>query len=98
MTPSAEVLAEFYKEATRERLLKALGNDAPADLRKIVGLDPERMAYEYDATWACETYGEVYRDCPEAAKSEAVASSKDFELCRSCKAKRWLEDNPEVSA
>lgn len=43
----------------RQRLLQALG---------------ERLLYEYDATWECETYGEVYRDCPEAAMSEAVAT------------------------
>ncbi len=108
--------------SAREKLLKALGNDAPVDLRKVVGLDPERAAYEYDATWKCERQSVTWRDCAyeteqdvdkrvqrrsshtgaysdmQNLERQAAAEAKDIEWCRSCKAKKWLADNPAKEA
>lgn len=66
--------------ALRQHLLQALG--------PYMNTDPERLVYEYDATWECEFYGGAYTDCPEAAEDEA-----EGEWCRSCKAKKWLKEN-----
>lgn len=86
---------------------------------------PERMVYQYDATWHCERESDQWRDCPEgteqdiekrmerydllmmggeqyrnclAGETEAAEAAKGIEWCRSCKAKKWLEDNLEVPA
>lgn len=104
-------------EQVRELLLKCLGPYFVAE--------PERMVYQYDATWACERQSDTWYDCPEGAEqdidkrmeryeglmmggeqyqkrlamqTESADAAKGIEWCRSCKAKKWLEDNPEGAA
>ena len=116
MTPSDEVLEEFDKIMTRRRLLEALG--PPVQVRC-----PQRVVYEYDATWKCERYGEadqgiIWPDCPTGTEQDvdkrmewrgipldspsyrrgmeqgAADKAANIEWCRSCRAKKWLADNP----
>lgn len=104
-------------EKVRELLLKCLGPYFIAE--------PERMVYQYDATWNCERQSDTWYNCAEGTEQDidkrmepydgvlmgseqyiahregeeaSAREAKGSGWCRSCKAKKWLEDNPEASA
>ncbi len=88
MTPSTEVFAGVEMETARWHLLREL-NALFCMRGDQFSSAPARAVYEYDATWPCEVYGLTYNPlCESGAVNE----------CRSCKARKWLEDNPEVPA
>lgn len=91
-------------------LLEAYEGDAE---RTLYEYDATWNCERYSETWrdcAYETEQDVdkrtqrrssntgaYSDM-QALERRNAAEAKGIEWCRSCKAKKWLEDNPEVTA